>query len=254
MAEGDTILRIAHRLDAALAGNAVAARAPSPRGKAAAVERLDGKRVEQVESRGKHLLLHFEGGLVLHSHLGMKGSWQVYERGARWRRPERAAWAVLSVDGYDAVQFGGPTLRVLEARKLAHDPSLARLGPDILGDDFTVSAAVDSLRRAERTLGLGEALLDQRLIAGIGNVFKSEGCFAAGINPWHWLGELEDDELAHAIRTTRDLMREAVQSGRQPRRVYGRAGEPCPRCGTTLRYRGQGDENRATYWCPACQS
>src|SRR5919197_4954012 len=162
MAEGDTILRTARRLDAALAGNAVAVRAPNPRGRAAAVERLDGKRVERVESRGKHLLLHFEEGLVLHSHLGMKGSWQVYERGARWRRPERAAWAVLSVDGFDAVQFGGPTLRVLEARKLAHDSSLAPLGPDLLDDEFSIAAGVDSLRRANRPLGLGEALLDQR--------------------------------------------------------------------------------------------
>jgi endonuclease VIII len=254
MAEGDTVLRTARRLDEALAGRTVAVRAPNPRGRAAGVERLDGKRVRRVEARGKHLLLHFEPDLVLHSHLGIGGSWAVHRRGERWRRPSRSAWIVLSAESTDAIQFGGPTLRLVEARRLPLDPTLSKLGPDILDEGFTVSAGVESLRRGERTTGLGEALLDQRLIAGVGNIFKSEGCFAAAISPWHWIGELEDDELAHVIRTTRDLMREAVKTGRQPRRVYGHASEPCPRCGTPIRSRGQGDANRTTYWCPGCQS
>ena len=161
---------------------------------------------------------------------------------------------MLSGSNCDAVQFGGPTLRVLEARRIANDAVLRQLGPNIISDDFSVGAAVAALRRAERTLGLGEALLDQHLISGIGNIFKSEGCFAAGISPWHWIGELEDDELAHVIRKTQELMRVAADSGRQPRQVYRRAGQPCPRCGTALRSRGQGDANRTTYWCPGCQS
>jgi endonuclease VIII len=254
VAEGDTIQRTARRLDAALTGRQVTVQAPNPRGRAAGVESLDGKRLERVEARGKHLLLHFDGGQVLHSHLGMNGAWHVYESGTRWRKPAGSAWVVLRADGAEAAQFGGPTLRLLDAGKLKLDPTLTRLGPDILGEDFTVAGGVESLRSGDRTLGLGEALLDQRLLAGVGNIFKSEGCFAAAISPWHWLGELEDDELAHVIRSTRELMREAVQSGRQPRQIYGRAGEPCPRCGTPVRSRGQGDSNRTTYWCPSCQS
>ena len=254
MAEGDTIRRTARRLDAVLAGHEVAVEAPNPRGRAAGVESLDGVRLQRVESHGKHLLLRFDGDQVLHSHLGMSGSWHLYERGARWRKPQSSAWVVLSIDGIDAVLFGGSKLRVLDAGRVSLDPMLARLGPDILSEQFKVDEGVESLRRGERTLALGEALLDQRLLAGIGNIFKSEGCFAAGISPWHWLGELEDDELAHVIRTTRELMREAASSGRQPQQVYRRAGQPCPRCGTALRSRGQGDANRATYWCPGCQS
>jgi endonuclease-8 len=254
VAEGDTILRTALRLDAALAGNQVSARAPNPRGRAAGVERLDRGRVERVDSIGKHLLLYFDGDRVLHSHLGMSGSWHVYTSGSAWRKPASSAWLVLSAREAVAVQFAGPTLRVLDASRLWSDRALGRLGPDILAPRFTAGAALASLCGADRATALGEALLDQRLIAGIGNLFKSEGCFAAQISPWHRLGELEDDELAHVIRSTRELMGEAVRSGRQPRRVYRRAGQPCPRCGTLLRARGQGDANRTTYWCPRCQA
>jgi endonuclease-8 len=254
MAEGDTINRAAKRLDSVLKGHEVEVRAPNPRGQASGVESLDGKRVQRVESRGKHLLVHFDDGRVLHSHLGMSGSWHVYEKGAEWKKPQSSAWVVLSANGTDVAEFGGPTLRVLDEGRLRADPTLARLGPDILAEDFTVMAGVESLRKGERTIGIGEALLDQRLIAGIGNIFKSEGCFAAAISPWHWLGEVEDDELGHVVRSTRELMREAVESGRQPQQIYRRAGQPCPRCGTELRARGQGDDNRVTYWCPGCQS
>ena len=254
MAEGDTILRIARRLDAALGGHQVSVRAPNARGKTTGVERLDGRRLQRVESRGKHLVLHFDQGLVLHSHLGMNGSWDVYEPGTRWRKPEESAWVVLRADGREAVQFGGSTLRVLEERRLAIDPTLSGLGPDILAEDFKLSEALASLRRGGSTMGLGDALLDQRLLAGVGNVFKSEGCFAAIVSPWHWLGELEDDELAHVIRRTRELMLGSVAGASQRRFVYGRAGKPCRRCGEQVRSRGQGDANRITYWCPGCQS
>src|ERR1700710_2180238 len=124
MAEGDTILRAARRLDAALTGETVAATAPNPRGRAARVERLDGRRLDAVESHGKNLLLRF-GDVVLHSHMGMNGSWHVYPRGAPWRKPRRSAWAVLAGEKQEAVQFGGPTLRLLAADRARRDPQLA---------------------------------------------------------------------------------------------------------------------------------
>jgi endonuclease VIII len=254
MAEGDTILRTARRLDAALAGKPVAVRAPSPRGKASGVERLDGLRAERVESRGKHLLVHFEGGLVLHSHLGMSGSWQLYPSGARWRKSPRAAWAVLSTEGTDAVLFGGTTLRVLPAGRVVLDRSLARLGPDILGPDFESAAVAGAIKSGAARRELGDALLDQGLVAGIGNIFKSEGCFAAGVSPWRRVDQCEEPEIGAVLEETRRLMNRAVVSGRQPRSVYRRAGRPCPRCGAALRSRGHGDDNRTTYWCEGCQS
>jgi len=250
MAEGDTILRAARRLDAALSGETVTASAPNPRGRAARIERLDGRRLDRVDSHGKNLLLHF-GDLVLHSHMGMNGSWHVYPRGGRWRKPRRSAWAVLVGETQEAVQFGGPTLRLLPAARLGSDPQLARLGPDILAPDFDPAAAVHRLRaHPDRTLG--DALLDQNLVAGIGNIFKSEACFAARLDPWRPLADLDDDELAAVLAAARELMLQAVASGRHSYAVY-RARRPCPVCGGRLVSRGQGDANRTTYWCPVCQ-
>jgi endonuclease-8 len=252
MAEGDTILRAARRLEGALGGQALAVRAPGGRGQAAGIERLDGRRLEQVEARGKHLLLHFDG-LVLHSHLGMNGAWHVYRRGAAWRKPAGAAWATLSGEESEAVQFGGPTLRVLSESQLRRDPILSRLGPDVLAPDFDPAAAAERLR-ASPDRELGEALLDQRLLAGVGNIFKSEACFAARTDPWRRLGEFTDDELRATLEAARRLMLESVAKGRPPVAVYRRAGRPCPACGTSLVARGQGDANRRTYWCPSCQA
>jgi endonuclease VIII len=254
VAEGDTILRLARRLQDSLAGQRLRARCPSPRGRAAGLERLDGRRLESATARGKHLLLEFDGGVVLHSHLAMSGSWNLHRGGERWRKPASSAWLVLEGEREQAVQWGGPTLRLLEARRLRSDPRLRRLGPDILGPDLATDDAVASLRRAGAGAQLGDALLDQRLLAGIGNVFKSEGCFAAAINPWRPLGELSDAELGAVIAATRELMLAAVASGRQPRAVYRRAGRPCPRCGAPIRARAQGDEARRTFWCESCQA
>jgi endonuclease-8 len=251
MAEGDTILRAARRLDAALAGETVAVSAPNPRGKAAGVERLDGKRLDGVDSHGKHLLLRFDD-LVLHSHLGMSGGWHVYPRGARWRRPRSSAWVVLSGEDQDAVQFGGPTLRVLSAAKAKRDPQLARLGPDVLAPDFEPEPVVAAMR-ADPSCGLGDALLDQTLVAGIGNIFKSEACFAAKVDPWRAVGDLSDQELRAVLLAAREQMADAVtKGGRHTFSVY-KARRPCPRCRGPIRSRGQGDANRTTYWCPNCQ-
>lgn len=251
MAEGDTILRAARRIEAGIGGQEVQVRAGNGRGRAAGVERLDGRWLERVESHGKNLLLHFDG-LVLHSHLGMSGSWHLYRQGARWRKPTSAAWVVLGGDESEAVQFGGPTLRVLAATQLRRDPLLAGLGPDILAPSFDVATVAQAFRaRPERKLG--DALLDQHLVAGIGNIFKSEACFAAKTNPWRAIDGLTDDEVRQTLAAARRLMQESVASGRPDRAVYHRTGQPCPRCRTPISARGQGDANRRTYWCPRCQ-
>jgi endonuclease-8 len=253
LAEGDTILRTARRLRRAMRGEVVVeVEAPNPRGRAAGLERLPGRTLEEVESRGKHLVLDF-GELALHSHLGMSGSWHVYTPGARWRKPRGAAWAVLRGERAVAVQFGGPTLRVLRADALRRDPMLARLGPDLLAPGFEPADALPLLRAAgDRELG--DLLLDQGRVAGIGNIFKSEACFAARLDPWRLAADLDDAELDRVLRAARELMLAAVESGRHPHNVYRRGGWPCLRCGTRIRSRGQGDDNRTTYWCPSCQA
>jgi endonuclease-8 len=250
MAEGDTILRAARRLRPALVGKRVRVRTPNPRGRAAGGERLDGLTVRDVATHGKNLIFRFDE-LALHSHLGMNGSWHVYRPGERWRKPARSAWLVLAAeDGGEAVQFGGPTLRVLPIARIPRDPLLARLGPDLLAPDFDPARSAGLLRGGG---ALGEALLDQGRVAGIGNIFKSEACFAALADPWRAVAELEDEELERVLRAARELMLAAVETGRHPHNVYRRANWPCLRCGTPIRSRGQGEENRITYWCPNCQ-
>ncbi len=252
MAEGDTILLARERLASALVGQAVSVAAPNPRGRGAGIERLDGRTLVGVDCRGKHLLLDF-GDLVLHSHLGMSGGWHVYERGARWRRPRGAAWAVLGGERHEAVEFGGPTLRVLRASRVASDPQLARLGPDLLAPDLDLGQVVEGFRATDQSRTLGEALLDQRLVAGIGNIFKSEACFAAGLDPWRPLADLGGDDLRAVLAAARDQMLAAVAAGgRKSFAVYKRRG-PCVRCRGPVRHRGQGDANRTTWWCERCQ-
>jgi len=252
VAEGDTILRLARRFEQTLVGETVSADAPNPRGKAAGIERLDGRRLERVEARGKHLLLDF-GEISLRSHLGISGGWHLYRHGARWRRPRASAWAVLSGGGWDAIQFGGPTLQVMATDRLRRDPRITRLGPDILAEGFDEEAVAVAMRR-DPTRTLGDALLDQHLVAGIGNIFKSEACFAARIDPWRPVGDLSEGELRSVLAAARASMLEAVESGRHPHRVYKRRQGACPRCQGRIDSRGQGDANRTTYWCPRCQT
>jgi endonuclease-8 len=255
MSEGDSILSIARRMESALGGSRISVRTPGrrrPEGLAPAS--IDGLTLKRVESRGKHLLLHFEADLVLHSHLGMRGSWQLYREGERWRRPRSQAWIALTGNGSEAVNFGGSTIRISTEAQLRRDPRLARLGPDVLADDFDPAAVIDRMRAIAPDIELGQALLGQRLVAGIGNIFKSEGCFAARIDPNRRIDALGDEEIEGVLSATRGLMLEAVESGRQPKRIYRRAGQPCPRCGTTILSRAQGEEARTTYWCPGCQA
>lgn len=254
MAEGDTILRVARRMDAYLVGSEMAVRTPGrrrPNGLSASS--LDGLRLELVEARGKHLMMHFDEGLVLHSHLGMKGAWHIYSRGERWRKPAAWSWLALTGERAEAVNFGGTSMRIVREAELRRDPRLARLGPDILAPDMTSEAAAAALRRAGPDAELGDAMLDQTLVCGIGNIFKSEGCWRARVDPWRRLGDVDDSELTATAGAARDLMLAAVDSGRQPKRVYKRAGMPCPRCRSRIKSRGQGDSARTTYWCPSCQ-
>lgn len=253
MAEGDTILRLARRFDSTLVGETVKVAAPNQRGKAAGIERLDGRTLERAEARGKHLLLDF-GDLSFHSHLGMSGGWHFYRPGSRWRRPRSSAWAMLSGEEWEAVQFGGPTLRVMPTSRLRRDPQLARLGPDILAEELDIDAVIAKLR-ADPTRSLGDALLDQHLVAGIGNIFKSEACFAARVDPWRTFGDLSDEELRKVLLAAREQMLSAVEHGDRHRfQIYKRRQSVCPSCRGPVSSRGQGDANRTTYWCPRCQS
>lgn len=257
MAEGDTIHRLAARLGEALAEPITSTRSPAPesplRRQSHRLARLLGARLEDAEPRGKHLLLHFDSGLVLHSHLGMGGSWRLAGPGGGMGRPPSRAHALLASGDRAAGQFGGRTLALRTAAEIRADPVLRSLGPDMLAPDLDLDRAAAALRDGDPAAPVGEALLDQRLLAGVGNIFKSEGCFAAGIDPWRPAGDLDDAQLREVVAMTRRLMSEAVRSGRRPKRVYRRAGRPCSRCGTAIRSLGQGDANRATYWCAGCQ-
>jgi endonuclease-8 len=255
MAEGDSIVRMARRIEAAFVGREiVAAEAPNPRSPLVGTcGRLAGHRLEHTETRGKHLLLHFSPELVLHAHMGMSGGWYVYRPGQRWRRPRRSAWLVIDLGGLEVVEFGGPTLRLVRAGELSRDIRLARLGPDILGGPEAVARASANVASAG-PVELGEALLNQRLVAGIGNIFKSEACFEAGLDPWRAVESLERDRIDRVLEIAAVQMERGVETGRRPGRIYRLSGEPCRRCGRRIRSRGQGDDNRTTYWCPGCQT
>jgi endonuclease VIII len=218
-------------------------------------ERLGGRAVRAVDARGKHLFVRFEGDLTLHSHLRMTGMWGVYRRGERWRRSPRRAWLVIRTAEHEVVEFDGPVLELMTDSRTRFDRRLASLGPDVLAPDFDERRFLRLLRQDDPSRGLGEALIDQRNLAGVGNVWKCEGCFLTGIDPWRPLRAVSDREALAVVRAIGPLMRESAEGRRGDRRwVYDRAGLPCRRCGTPIRARGQGDDNRTTYWCPACQA
>ena len=243
MPEGDSLHRVARRLQA-LVGQYVEVETPHPRAAVKRLpERLDGRRLEGVEAVGKNLLLRFEGGLVLRSHLRMKGRWRLERRGAvRVGKP----WLVLRGEEQEAVLWNGAELELVGPR------GAPRLGPDILGDppDFeTMLARLHTARERE----LGDALLDQRLVAGIGNLWRAESLWEARVSPWRRLDMVTDDELRTVLDSAHRLMRTALDGRRAPRQVYRRVGRPCRRCGGTVRSAPQGDHARIAYWCPACQ-
>ena len=260
MPEGDTVHRAAREVGAVLTGQVPdAVLTPHPRSaRDRWPERLAGRRVEGVEARGKHLLLRFEGGLVIHSHLRMTGAWRVLERGRRWPRSPRSAWLVLRRGEQEVVQFGGPVLELLTATRVRNDPRLTRLGPDLVAaQPFDAALFLRRLREDDQTRTLGDLLLDQHVVAGIGNIWKSEACWLARLDPWRRIADVSDDEALTVVLGTRPLMQWSVLHGHlgMTRNVYGRAGAPCLRCGAPalVLARAQGDEARTTYWCPGCQ-
>ncbi len=245
MPEGDSIHRVAQRLQT-LVGEQLEVETPHPRARVTGVAgRLDGRRLVGVEAVGKNLLLRFEGGLVLRSHLRMSGRWQLLERGDGARKG--TPWLVLRGASAEAILWHGPVLELDDTR-------VRRLGPDILADPPDLDGMLVRLRGADQRCAIGEALLDQRLVAGIGNLWRAEALWRAQISPWRKLADLSEEELRSALTEAAQLMRRSLDSGLRKRSVYRQVGRPCPRCGTAIKSRGQGDANRIAYWCPECQT
>jgi endonuclease-8 len=296
MPEGDTIAYAARRMRPVLEGFVPdEIRTPHPRHALDRwPERLAGRVVSEIRTHGKHLFIRFdelaiparqdgadrassgclEGDLVIHSHLRMTGTWRVYAPGTG-PRPPRRAWLVLERGGHQVVQFNGPVLELLTESRARFDPRLAGLGPDVLADEFDFDRFLARLRGDDFTRGIGDALLDQRNVAGIGNLWKSEGCFDAAVDPWRRVADVTDAEAASIIEAVRPRMLESARTGRREAgiQVFRRNGRPCLRCGTKLLAGAgglgrspsgladprpaprpaAGDDNRTTFWCPGCQ-
>jgi endonuclease-8 len=273
MPEGDTIFRAARALHRALAGQTVTAfDSQLP-----ALNRihddapLTGRTIERVTAAGKHLLMYFSGGLVLRTHMRMNGSWHIYRPGERWQRPRRDMRILISTATFEAVGFNIPVAEFTSSRELSRHNELRRLGPDLLSDEFRASEAVQRIRERGAT-PIADALLNQRVVAGLGNVYKSEVLFMCRVNPFTPVRDVADDKLAAIVDTAQQVLRANVSEALAPmttysgfrqttRRasprerlwVYGRARLPCRRCGTPVRIRKQGLDARLTYWCPECQ-
>lgn len=245
MPEGDSLRRVALALQP-LVGHRVEATSPSLRGRATGVAAaVDGLVLLEARAVGKHLLLRFEGGAVVRSHLGLSGRWRVLSPGA----PVLGSpWLVLLTPVGTAVQSRGPVLALVPA-----GGTLPAVGPDLLDDGADVASLVARVRATDPVRPLAEALLDQRLVAGIGNMWATEGLWAAGLHPLLPVSDASDAELTLLLATTREAMRAAVTGRRPPHAVYRRPGRPCPRCGTTIVSCRVGDANRIAYLCPNCQ-
>jgi endonuclease-8 len=241
--EGDTLHRAARRLRA-LVGQRISAESPNPRGRATRVaEALDGRTLESVEALGKNLRFRFSGGVVLRSHLRMSGRWAVRPRG---EQRAGSPWLVLRGERFEGVLWNGPILEL-------HDRALRRLGPDILDRPPRVEAMLARMRATDGTRTLGETLLDQSLVAGIGNMWLAESLWDVRLSPWLTLRDVSEPDRSRALESAATLMRAALDTGRETRRVYRRTGQPCPRCSAAIASWGLGDDNRTAYWCPRCQ-
>ena len=265
MPEGDTIFRTATVLRRALVGGVARRALAQPGPGMARVPSLDplvGRRVEAVNALGKHLLIGFSDGLWLRTHMRMKGSWHRYRPGEQWRLPLARASCLLETDTAVAVCFDAPVVELLTDAELSRHPGLRSLGPDLLAEVLDLAEAVRRFRE-RATVPLGEALLDQRAVAGIGNVIKSEACFMERLDPWAPVSLFSDEELTSVVGRAGALLAAniggwaRVTTGLRGREeslwVYGRAGRPCRRCGTPIQARRQGEQSRTTYWCPSCQ-
>jgi endonuclease-8 len=263
MPEGDTIWRTAQALQASLGGKTVLAFESSLVAVTVASRRLGivGQEVEAVEARGKHLLVRFAGGAVLHTHLGMRGSWRLLRRAGAGRPSLAGARAVIETADVVAVCALAPVVEMLSPARAAAHPALARLGPDLLGPGFDPAAARRRLRERGE-LEIGVALMDQTALAGIGNVYKSEVLFLCGVSPLARVRDLDDGTIDRLVAKARELLRRNLGPG--PRRttpalsplrhwVYRRSRRPCRMCGTGIERAVQGEQARSTYFCPACQ-
>jgi len=258
MPEGDTVYRAAHRLHTALAGK-VLTRSDFHVPKFATLD-LTGRVVDEVVPRGKHIL-HRIGDVTVHSHLKMEGRWDVYEPGARWRRPAHQARAILDAADVSTVGFALGVLEVVPRDQ--EDEIVGYLGPDLLGPDWDPAVAEANLT-ADPDRPVGLALLDQRVMAGLGNVYRNELCFLRGVLPTRPVGQVPDPTrlvalAARLIVANRDRNERITTGNARPGQrswVYGRGGKPCLRCGTRIRSGELGDSEltlRDTYWCPNCQ-
>ena len=272
MPEGDTIFRAARALDRALAGRTVTRfESVFPQLTRVDVDApLRGRTIERVTSRGKHLLIWFSGDLVLRTHMRMNGSWHIYRPGERWRRPGHDMRIAIGTDAFEAIAFTVPIAEFNTASALERD--LGEVGPDPLSADFDPVEALRRLRERD-DLEIADALLDQRAIAGVGNVYKSEVLFAGGVNPFTRVADVPDASLERLVALIVKFMRANVVDGTSAaivtytgfRRttgradpsarlwVYGRGGKPCRRCGSAIQRARQGPHARSTYWCPKCQ-
>ena len=261
MPEGDTLHRTAHTLARVLDGQRlVRVRSSVP---AIAQAELAGHLVETVTAQGKNLLIRFDDGRVLHTHLKMRGSWHVYRPGERFQRPEHQARVVLEVSDALAVCFAAPTVRLLAANAATNDPYLNGLGPDLIPNEFDLEQAVAGLQ-ALGELSLGEAVMTQTALSGIGNIYKSETLFVCRLNPFQAVAVLDRDAVVRVVQKARELLRKNAQPGSPQRTtttgtsgqywVYRRSGQACRVCGGTVRMQRQGALHRSTYYCPSCQS
>jgi endonuclease-8 len=274
MPEGDTIFRAAARLSDAFAGTVITKFKTG----FAHLQRVDdespiaGRSVERIHAIGKHLLVDFSGGLTLSTHMRMNGSWHLYRQGERWQRRFDVR-IILENATFVAAAFSIPVAEFVATESIESHRELARLGPDLLSEGFDEERAFENLRRLGETI-MADALLDQRVMAGAGNVFKSEVLFLTGVHPLTTVAEVAEEKLREIIAISRELLRENVADLRQPRRVaffgqrrttrrlhpaertwvYGRRGEACRKCGTGIEYAKLGFGARPTYWCPRCQA
>jgi endonuclease-8 len=265
MPEGDTIFRAARTLNRALAGRVVT-KFETQLPQLARVDYdtpLAGRTVERVDAAGKWIQMYFSGDLILLTHMLMSGSWHIYRPGEAWQRGRTQMRMAIYTPEFVAVGFQVPVAEFHTAATLLRH-RIQELGPDVLAKEFDEDQAVRQLRGAPE-LEVGVALLRQSIVAGLGNVYKSEICFANRVNPFRLVGSLSDNELRSLLQTARRYMMANVTEMSAGRRttgrvdpeenlwVYRRPGEPCRRCGTPIQSRKQGLEARITFWCPACQ-
>ncbi|HEY3884832.1 MAG TPA: DNA-formamidopyrimidine glycosylase family protein [Vicinamibacterales bacterium] len=270
MPEGDAIFRTARTLNGALAGRTVV-RFESVFPQLTRVHddvRITGRIVESVTAAGKHVLMRFSDDLTLRTHMRMNGSWHVYRPGERWRKPRRDMRIVVATASFEAVAFAVLVAEFLDSRSEARQDDLRKMGPDLLGASFDEDEALCRIRERNDE-DIADVLLNQRAVAGIGNVYKCETLFLCRVSPFAHTGTLTDDTIRTLLRTARKYLlanvnkrsggivtyagfrRERGEGARHY--AYARAGRACRRCGTAIQLRAQGPHARRTYWCPACQ-